>query len=575
MGPMREAIDLVNFGVAQHSAALRPSLENIVACFSRNLFDSLNPEFQANLASFEEGYRQRLGSAAKYPAPQLRLAAVGIELDNILTAIDYRHSTIGGALVAEKNCPGGLLLKVILNSGLKLFGRDKGLGCTAFAIPGKDKGGTALSREGLIFGRTLDAELMRSWNQVPTLFIMHEEGRDDRGRPYLPYVATGAAGLIYPGGITGYNTKGITVSLHQMYASETIFSVPASEPRKAALAPVIQQTILREARSIDDAVRIAKRYQAIATWTILIADTKTGEAAAIEITKGGVKLVRRTRHEPLAQTNHVFDKAQQAYAYFPSYNKYNETHTRMATLEKAFARLRQRAAQGHPIDAATAVAQLANHDDINGRFQPFGTTSVKSYDVMSTVMLPQANRIYMTVGDFAPSPHATFLGFQLDAHLNPVGLAGTLRDQSLAGTPGVLQSLDDYIQARLAYELKNYTEAERLIRQAIAHASEEGTQAADPAWSDRKSGALRIYNYILARLLALKSTQNLAGPNQSRLARNSSYNESRQLFTAVIKDPGVLPYQRALAEYHYGLAELKFRNSFRFARLSPETIASS
>jgi tetratricopeptide (TPR) repeat protein len=360
-----------------------------------------------------------------------------------------------------------------------------------------------------------------------------------------------------------------------MYASDATLSVPAREPRKAALAPVVQQIILREARSIDDAVRIAKPFQAIATWTILIADAKTGEAAAIEITKGGVKLVRQVRHEPLAQTNHVFDKEQQAYAFFPSYNKYVETHTRMATLEKAFARLPVQAAQGDPFDAAKAIAQLANHDDVNGRFQPFGTTAVKSYDVMSTVMLPQARKIYMSVGDFSPSPHATFLGVQLDENLDPIALLGTLRDQSLAGTPGVLQSLNDYIQARLAYEFKNYDEAERLIRQAIAHASDKAANGADPAWAEREAGALRVYRYILARLLAMTATQNLNRRDQSHADHNAAYGEARQLFAAVINDPATAPYQRALAEYHAGLAELKFKaKSLRVVRMSPETAAS-
>jgi Acyl-coenzyme A:6-aminopenicillanic acid acyl-transferase len=585
MGPMSEAVDLVKFGLAQQSFLLRPSLENVVSCFSNNLYKSLNPEFQANLAAFEEGYRQRLGAAAQYPEPQMRLAATGIELDNIMTAVGYRHGTIGSMLAAEKNCPGDLLLKVILNGGLKLVGKDKGLGCTAFAIPGRTRNGTMLSREGLLFGRTLDAELMRSWNRVPALFIVHEQGQDDRGRPYLSYVATGAAGLIYAGGISGYNTAGITVSLHQMYASDAVLRVPASEPRKAALAPVLTQIILREARSIEDAVRIANRYQAIATWTILIADAKTGKAGAIEISKGGVKLVRQTQNRPIAQTNHVFDPKQQAYAFFPSYNKYNETRTRMAVLEKAFGRLQRQAAQGHPFDAAQAITQLANHEDINGRFQPFGTTSVKAYDVMSAVMLPQAHKIYMSVGDFAPSPHATFLGFQLDEKLDPVALTGTLRDQTLAGTPGVLQSLQDYVQARLAYESKDYAEAERLIRQAIAHASDESSNGADPAWSERKAGALRIYNYILARLLAMKATHEL-DPRRSIFTRlltikakqkddgAAAYTESRALFETVIKDPAVLPYQRALAEYYYGLTELKFRKrGLMPAKLSPETAA--
>jgi tetratricopeptide (TPR) repeat protein len=591
-GPLSEAVELVKFGLSQQSFVLRPSLQNVISCFSNNLFNSLTPEFQAGLAAFEEGYRQRLGDAAKYPNPQLRLAATGIELDNIMTAVAYRNSTIGSIVAAEKNCPGDIFLKVILNGGLKLVGKDKGLGCTAFAIPGKTRNGTVLSREGLLFGRTLDAELMRSWNRVPALFVVHEQGEDDRGRPYLSYVATGAAGLIYAGGISGYNTAGITVSLHQMYASDAVLSVPASNARKAALAPVLTQIILREARSIEDAVKIASRYQAIATWTILIAEAKTGRAGAIEISKGSVQLVRQTQGRPIAQTNHPFGQEQQAYAFFPNYNKYNETHIRMATLEKAFARLQRQAAQGHPFDAGQTITQLANHEDINGRFQPFGTTSVKAYDVMSTVMLPQAHKIYMSVGDFAPSPHATFLGIQLDEKLDPVGVTGTLRDQTLAGTPGVLQSLQDYVEARLAYEFKNYAEAERLLRQAIAHASDEGLNGADPAWAERKAGALRIYNYILARLLAMKATHELeprrsiftrlltikarqkqdggAKPEEERAA---AYAESRTLFEAVIKDPAVLPYQRALAEYHYGLTEVKFgRHGFTKAKLAPETV---
>ncbi len=573
-GPLSEAIDLVESGISGQNLLLRPTLRSVVSCFSNKLFASLNSEFQANVAAFEGGYRQRLGAKAKYRLPQLRLASVGIELDNIMTAVGHRHGRIGQMLVAEKNCPGGLLLKVILNGGLKLVGRDKGLGCTSFAVPGRGKDGAVLSREGLLFGRTLDAELVRSWNRVPTLFTVHEYGRDGRGRPYLPYVAAGSAGLIYAGGISGFNTEGIAVSLHQMYASDAVLSVPAGQARKAALAPVIVKTVLREARSIDDAVIIAKRYQAIATWTILIADAKTGEAGAIEITKGGVKLVRRTKHQPLAQTNHVFDRKQRAYAFFPNYNKYNETHTRMAVLEKAFARLQERAATGHPFDAAQAVAQLANHEDINGRFQPFGTTSVKPYDVMSAVMLPEARKFYMSVGDFAPSPHATFLGFQLDEDLNPVGAAGTLRDQSLAATPGVLQSLNDYVRARLAYEARDYAGAERHLRQAIAHAAGPVSNSPGPVWEDRRAGSLRIYNYILARLLAIKATQTPYGGDRSREARRAAYRESRERFRAVIEDPGEQPYQRALAEYHYGLTELKFEGGrFRRSRLSPETAA--
>ncbi len=573
-GPLNEAVSLVQFGLAQQSVWLRPSLRNVVNCFSTKLFDSLDYEFKANMAAFDEGYRQRLGTAAKYPTAQLHMAAVGIELDNIMTAVGYKHKALGQAALAEEHCPGGLLVKAIVEGGLKLVGRDKGLGCTSFAVPGKGPDGTILSEEGLLFARTLDAELVRSWNRVPTLFVMHEEGLDPDRRPYLSYVGTGSAGMIYPGGISGFNTEGITASLHQMWSADATLSVPAAETPKAALAPVIVQTILREARSIDDAIKIAKRYQIVATWAIFVADAKTGEIASIEISKGGVKAARRAQGRPMGQTNHIFDAGQKAFAFFPNYNKYNETRTRLATLEKAFVRLQDAAAQGHPYTAAQAATQLANHDDTNGRFEPFATTSVKAYDVMSTVMLPQAHKIYMSTGDFLPAPHSTFLGFQLDGDLNPVAAAGTLRDQTLAGTPGVFQSLNDFVQARLAYEFKDYAGAEHLTRQAITHSRSEELNGSSPDWADRKAGSLRTYNYILARVLALKATESPYSDGQTLGARQAAYEESRELFRTVIADPAVLPYQRALAEYHLGLTEMKFQSKRSWgAKLSPGTAA--
>jgi len=551
---------------------VRPALENVISCFSKNLFESLSPEFRDSVAAFEVGYRQRLGAAAKYKTPQLRLASTSIELDNIMTAVGYQNGAIGGMLVAEKSCPGALFLKAIVHGGLKLIGRDKGLGCTAFAIPARTERGAVLSADGLVVGRTLDAELMRSWNRAPTLFVMHEQGQDDEGRPYLSYVATGSAGLLYAGGISGYNSEGVAATLHQMYASDAVLKVDAAEPRKAALAPVIQQIILREARSIEDALKIASRYQAIASWTILIAEAKTGRAAAIEISKAGAKLVRLTKGQPLAQTNHFFDEEQKAFAFFPSANKYNETHTRMATLEKAFARVGKQAARGRPFDAAQAAALLANHDDIDGRFQPFGTTAVKAYDVMSTVMAPEAHKIYMTAGDFSPSPHATYLGFQLDSDLNPVAALSALRDPALAGTPGVLQSMNDYVQARLAYEFQDYATAERLLRQAIARVKDKAMNGADPAWPQRRAGALRIYNYILARLLAVKATGKLAGLDPTLAERKAAFEEARALFFAVIGDRDAQAHHRALAELHLGLAERQFRRGvFGALTLSRET----
>ncbi len=73
-------------------------------------------------------------------------------------------------------------------------------------------------------------------------------------------------------------------------------------------------------------------------------------------------------------------------------------------------------------------------------------------------------------------------------------------------------------------------------------------------------------------MLAIKSTENVYGQNKSQAVRTAAYDESRQLFDAIIEDPRIQPYQRALAEYYDGLAELKFRHAaFGAVGLSRET----
>ena len=75
---------------------------------------------------------------------------------------------------------------------------------------------------------------------------------------------------------------------------------------------------------------------------------------------------------------------------------------------------------------------------------------------------------------------------------------------------------------------------------------------------------------MVGRLLSSEARANRGAVPQSK---SSAYSEAIQLFASVIKDPAVLPYQRALAEYHSGLADLKFKGrSTRAMRLSPEAV---
>jgi len=489
-GVAAESLNHVDRVIARQSMMVQPALLSLVKCFGETLYRQLTPEFQGGVDGFYQGYAERmrnLGQTPRFSTEQLRFASVGIELDNVLDSISHNGTMLFSAL---KHCPSEAAQIVPFGLLGGLFGGIASivdgktpfkLGCTGYVVPGKLPSGVKLTEGGLIHGRNLDGELMRSWNKAPALFLVRETG-------YLPYLATGTAGMIYPGGISGFNSAGISVSLHQMYSADTAFGAPKGS---SIIAPFLQQQVLREAKSISEAEAILKRLRSIASWTILIGDSKTGESASIELSKLGVIVARKAKAMPLGQSNHFVSKEQQASVYFPNLNKKLETHTRLEALGRSFARLEANARAGRPWTVQQAIEQLANHEDANGNFQTFGTTAAKAYGIMSTVMLPEKREIWMTAGDFMPSAHASYIGFSLDESMKRFVFSGTKRDQQFATRPNLMLSLQSYVKARLLYEHDNLEGAEKLLREAISLSAKDGVD--DPS-----------YRFILARLLTAR-----------------------------------------------------------------------
>ncbi len=470
-GVIHESIDHVNYGVSQQSLLVQPTILGITKCLTNHLYGSLSDEFRASVDAYYEGYSlrmRRLGRTPKFSPDDLKFAAVGIELANTLDAMNESGSMLRTSL---RYCP----LQTVIGAPLGLFvgGLFGGigsivegktpfkLGCTGFVVPETSSNGKLLSSIGLVHGRNLDGELMRSWSQHPVIFLVRETGR-------LAYLASGSAGLIYPGGVSGTNEAGISVSLHQMYSARTQVSGAANT---TAMAPALQERILREARSLDEALRIARSVKSMASWTILISDAKTGESASIELTEGGVSLSRRVRAEPLGQSNHFFDPAQAPYAYFPNLHKKLETEVRLQTMEKRFQRLR--AAGASPWSLQESFDQLANQEDVEGRFQAFGTTATKAYGVMSTIMIPAQRQIWMTTGDASPAPHSTYIGIEADPSWREVRFVGIGRAKTLGGRPRLLRGMESYVLARLAYERGQKAKALAHLDQSVRDFDQE------------------------------------------------------------------------------------------------------
>lgn len=469
-GPLKEIHDSLKKDVAKGSLLARELKKAIVDCYGTRIQGSISKEFLGAIQSFHQGLDDALGSRNPYSYEDILGTATAIELSIAAEGLMRRLESDQVGTIAELATVCGIQLPLnrlddVLHE-LSNLGKMK-MGCLGFVSPSED---TQIGA--LVHGRNFDANLVESWNKAPTIFLVNEPG-------FYRYVATATAGMFYPGGISGFNEQGISVSLHEM--STTQYRTRHSG-RRGEIAPFLQQRILREAASIDQAIQLVNSVKHFGSWTILISDSKTNESASIEISGERVQVARRTARKPLGQANHFHGDRMQNQFFTYSFGKKLESASRLQVIERALDSGRGR------VDVDWAIDQLSSHQDAFEGLRAFGRTAVKAYNVMSTIAIPALGEIWMTVGDRAPAAHGTFAGFQVDFESMTFVPLEEKRTRQYDDKPNWVDSLALYSSSRLAYEAGDKTEALRLVKLAL-----------EKAQLDEISET--TYEYIIARLL--------------------------------------------------------------------------
>ncbi len=439
----------------------RQILGQLLECFSKNLTNSVTIEFLEGLQESAKGYfyrYQELGLEPVFTVEDIILAGLSTEMGNLFDGIKERFESdkLGAANEVLNQCGinvPAVVLTGILGSILVLGPKFKG-GCLGFVVPKE----MSESELGLIHARNFDSDFIRFWNHHPVLVLVEEPG-------HLKYMATGSAGVIFPAGISGVNEAGISVSLHQMSTTKVNLSI---QDRNGFIAPFLQQVVLREARSIDEAINIVKNAGRFASWTILISDAKTGESASIEFSGERVQVSQREKQKPLGQTNHFLGSQMQDQFFYYSVPKFFETHSRMEVISKAFYQMKT------PVHLEWAIDQLASHEDYYAGLKSFGRTAVKAYNVMSTISLPEKNQMWFTVGEKNPAAHSTFVGVQVDWNNLNFELIGSKRTRAYENKPNWEESLSHFINARELYHLNKPFDALKELEQAQQLAMKDG-----------------------------------------------------------------------------------------------------
>jgi tetratricopeptide (TPR) repeat protein len=492
---------------------------------SNRIAENVSDEFRDGIGALADGYRDALPHA-QFSRQQVVDAVVAIELDNLADGVRHRlalpslGTRIDAVAEAIALCvhddpdpqvrallagPPEAAAPHVADAVTSIVHQDHrtGFACTGFSLPG---GSTADGRH--LHARNLDADLY-NWNVASTLFLIDETD----GHPHWHrYVAFGTAGLIYPGGISGLNEAGIGASLHQL--STTRYRTHQSASGRMDIAPFVQQRILREAGSLEEAVEIARATTPFSAWVIFCSDAATGRTQRIEFNGEAFRVCPVTTG-PIGQTNHfchpdlvehLFDDRDAHFT--PTFGKWLETRSRLAMVTQALA-------EGAARDTDAAIDLLASGRDgqlldlaqrrgldiaATGVERSFGRVPRKAYGQLGSIVRADPSRrpghdeAWMTLGDRLPACQSIYLGWCIDwanFELKPVAdrpLRRTRQYES-SGRSNWEGSFETYRAARVAFarprdaagillnrapdaaqQLQDTTRAEALLGEAIEQA---------------------------------------------------------------------------------------------------------
>lgn len=443
---------------------------------SKDVLESSSQEFRDGVAALAQGCLSQL-SNPMFNEAAVEHACVAIDTGNIATGFNHLVANVSGAKRTGHWLQYAVLANIFEESGRSYDeidddedevknntaalrnrmrnarGRRRaGMGCTGlWSAPGLAADGRGLH------ARNFDGAFF-AWNRYPVLHLIDETPEN---ASWQRYAAVGTAGLVYPGGISGVNEAGIAVSLHQM---STVNFTAGDGSGDFDVAPYVQQRMLREAKSLDDAVDIARSRNHFASWTILVSHAPSGKALRVELNGARDddsgdhinKVEASAASERMVQSNHFLSEALKERhnllndAHFTkTVGKWMETRARLATADKHLAE----AAAAGEITTKWALNTLANHNDesLDGDRRSFGRTICKAYSLMGSIARASADRadpddeIWFTLGDRMPGPHSTLVGFAIDWQALSFAPVGTHVADTVP--PAVLSSMDDYIEA--------------------------------------------------------------------------------------------------------------------------------
>jgi hypothetical protein len=246
--------------------------------------------------------------------------------------------------------------------------------------------------EGLLFARNFDFWGPGYWDANPAIIFHHP----DKGKAFCSITTAG----LPTGGITSVNEDGLALAVHQHGSRDSsTHGTPIMD---------IAHGIARTASTVDEAVEVASRSQATGGWTIVVADSLTRKAAAIEMSSAGQR-ARYLSDHLLVATNAFRDPDLSA--------REIQANTSATICDLArFERATSLAASARVSPSRMAGILGDHYDPLADAERPAGFT-ISRITNLSSVVFSLGDKRFWVSESSAPASKGGFVGFDLDAEL--------------------------------------------------------------------------------------------------------------------------------------------------------------
>lgn len=244
-----------------------------------------------------------------------------------------------------------------------------------------------------LHARNFDYFGLDTWDRFPTVVFYHP----DQG---LDYVAVSTAGVL-GAGATCMNSAGLTLVIHQHFPDEfDLDGVPVG---------VATDYVMRDARTIDEAVRILRDFPPVSGWTYVMTEGDTGRAAVYEVAPGKENLAWADDDAALGYANVYWGEelTDTEVDYYPEYRRCN--YARQDRVQQCLVEL---ADAVEPADLARILGDFT--DPLTGRERLLGPTIVNVLTVASVVFDPERRRVWVAAGR-SPTCRGWYIPFDLEA----------------------------------------------------------------------------------------------------------------------------------------------------------------